>query len=92
MKKTLNVTGMNDCSEKVSDVEVFGDPSQWVLICKASSQAEGWMKSTKAMDTRNGCLILVTTQQGDQVSEALAFVPVVRIKEDKDGNKFINCL
>jgi len=34
------------------------------LLCKASSEKEGWMKSTKAMEIPQvGCVVQVTTQQ-----------------------------
>jgi hypothetical protein len=47
------------------------------------------MKSTKAMETPKGCVVQVTTQQGDNVAEALTFVPDVSIKVDKNGNKYL---
>ena len=44
------------------------------------------MKSTKAMEIVNrGCLVQVTTQQGDNVAEAVTFVPNVSIWEDEHG-------
>lgn len=73
----------------VSDLVVWGDGDMFKLLCKASSKSEGWMKSTKAMYIYGvGCVVQVTTQQGDNVSEALTFVPGVRICEtkDEDGN------
>jgi len=47
------------------------------------------MKSTKAMDCGCGVVIQVTTQQGNNIAEALTFVPVVSILTDDDGNKYI---
>lgn len=45
------------------------------------------MKSTKAMEIESiGCVVQVTTQQGNNVAEALVFVPGVKIWKDKDGN------
>lgn len=74
--KTLNVTSSKDSPAKVSDVEVFGDPDRWRLICKASSNSQGWMKSTKVMELPSvGLVLQVSTQQGDHVAEALCFVP-----------------
>lgn len=65
----------------MSDLVVFGDGDTFQLICKASSKAEGWLKSTKAMEIPGvGCVVQVTTQQGDNVAEALTFVPGVRIE------------
>ena len=74
-KKTLGVTSNEDLKEKVSDVELAGVYDPWTLIAKASSESQGWMKSTKAMNMPQGVLIQVTTQNGDHVAEALAYVP-----------------
>lgn len=75
--KTLNVTNPGALQKKISDVEVFGNPDAWVLLCKASSKSQGWMKSTKLLEIKGtafGVLVQVTTQQGDHVAEALTFV------------------
>lgn len=88
--KTVNVVDSEDLKKKVSDVEVFGNPDAFQLICKASSKSEGWMKSTKVMEIpRRGCIVQVSTQQGDNVAEALCFVPDVAILVDDNGNKKI---
>jgi len=92
-EKTLNITNMREAKERVSDVEVFGDGDVFKLISKTSSKSEGWMKSTKAMDTGNGCVIQVTTQQRNPdgsyaIAEAITFVPNVRI-HGKDENRII---
>jgi hypothetical protein len=85
--KSLDVTSSKDFPDKVSDVEVFGNPDLWQLVCKASSEKQGWMKSTKVLEIPDsGCVVQVTTQQGDQVAEAVTFVPWVRLKRDGDGN------
>jgi len=76
-EKSLNVQNMEDAKKKVSDIEIVGNPGEWVLVCKASSKSQGWMKATKAMKVPNGCVIQVSTQQGDNVAEALQFVPGV---------------
>jgi len=87
MSKTLNNTTASKASENVSDIEFWGNGDTFKLISKASSKKEGWMKSTKAMEIPYlGCVIQVTTQQGDNVAEALTFVPGARIKELKDEN------
>lgn len=48
-EKNLDVTDMTELKNKVSDVAIHGDPGKWVCICKASSESQGWMKSTKVM-------------------------------------------
>lgn len=90
--KTLGNTDVNGAAVNVSDLTVFGDGDTFKLICKASSQKEGWMKSTKACEIIGvGCIVQVTTQQRNPdgtyaVAEALTFVPGIRIQEDqKEG-------
>jgi hypothetical protein len=88
-KKTLDNTTVAKAIDKVSDLKVFGNGDLFKLISKASSSEEGWMKSTKAMETPRGCVVQVTTQQGDNVAEALVFVPDVSIKTDELSNKYL---
>lgn len=82
--KTLNNT---DVSGAQKNVKVVGNGDSFQLLCKAYSEAEGWMKSTKAMDVGFGCLVQVTTQQRNidctySIAEALTYVPGVTIVED----------
>lgn len=86
MNKTLHNTCASGTTENVSDVEFWGNGDTFKLISKASSEQEGWMKSTKAMDTGTGCVVQVTTQQRNlngsySIAEALTFVPDVTIME-----------
>lgn len=87
MKKTLNNTTENQAKDQVSDLEVWGEGDKWKLISKASSKKEGWMKSTKALEIEGyGCLVQISTQQGDNVAEAITFVPNLQILEKEvDG-------
>lgn len=83
--KTLKNTDADGATKNVKDIQFWGDGDIFQLISKASSKNEGWMKSTKAMDVGHGCVVQVTTQQGDNVAEALTFVPeatIVDIIED----------
>ena len=89
-EKSLGNTDVNGAKKNVSDLVTFGNGDLFELICKASSKNEGWMKSTKAMSVGHGCIVQVTTQQGDNVAEALTFVPGVRICTDKEGNKYLD--
>jgi len=92
-KKTLGNTDTDGAKENVKDIKFFGDGDTFKLICKASSQAEGWMKSTKAMEIEGlGCVVQVTTQQVDiegqnAVAEAVTFVPNTKIEEQLDDDK-----
>lgn len=92
-KKTLVNADTDGAKKNVSDLQVWGNGDAFKLICKASSQKEGWMKSTKAMDVSGGCLVQVTTHQRNHdgtnaVAEALTYVPGAVIKEtiDPEGN------
>ena len=84
--KTLDNVNIEDAKNKVSDIEVFGNGDAWELLCKASSKKEGWMKSTKTMrvgGNQGGLLVQVSTQQGDNVAEAITFVPRAYIMDGK---------
>ena len=80
MEKTLDITDVKGAKANISDIKVFGNTDAFKLICKASSKSQGWMKSTKAMEIPGvGCVVQVSTQQGDNVAEALTFAPAVKI-------------
>lgn len=83
--KTLVNTDSNGATKNVKDIVFWGNGDTFKLISKASSVAEGWMKSTKAMEIEGvGCVVQVTTQQGDNIAEALTFVPGVKIEATFD--------
>lgn len=89
--KTLHNSNVSAAHKNVKDLVVYGNGDLFKLLCKASSESEGWMKSTKVMEVGPnrtigvdrrpvGCLVQVTTQQRNQdgsyaVAEALTFVP-----------------
>lgn len=85
--KALDVQSVEDAKAKVSDIKVVGNGDMFTLLCKASSKSQGWMKSAKAMQVPNGCVVQVTTQQGDNVAEALTYVPGVMIADDVNGGR-----
>jgi len=94
IEKTLDNTNVTEAKAKVSDIKVFGNGDLFQLLAKASSEEQGWMKSTKAMETPVGCVVQVTTQQRNldltySVAEALTFVAGVKIKVDENGNKYL---
>lgn len=90
--KSLHNTDNNGAIKNVSDIQFFGNCDTFRLICKASSEIEGWMKSTKAMEIPTiGCVVQVTTQQRNldgsySIAEALTFVPGATIIFDEDGS------
>lgn len=88
MDKTLDAINTADAASKASDVVVVGNPDTFQLLCKASSKSQGWMKSTKAMEIPGvGCVVQVTTQQGDCVAEAVCFVPNTTVVDDVNGGR-----
>jgi hypothetical protein len=94
MDKTLGNSDVNGARKNVKDIVVFGNGDLFRLICKASSEKEGWMKSTKAMDVGSGVVVQVTTQQRAPdgsygVAEALTYCPDCQVTEGEDGNLFI---
>ncbi len=84
--KSLHNTTANGAKKNVRDIQFWGDGDTFRLISKASSEAEGWMKSTKAMPVGNSVVVQVTTQQRNPdgsyaVAEALTTVPNTIIVE-----------
>lgn len=94
-EKTLHNSDVSGARKNVPDIKVVGDGDMFQLLCKASSQSEGWMKSTKAMGIPGlGCVVQVTTQQrnadGSYVcTEALTFVPGAAIAQDTNGGRML---
>ena len=85
MAKTMGNTTVSQAKENVKDLQTWGDSDTWKLICKAWSEDEEWMKSTKAMAIEGiGCLVQVTTQNEEMIAEAVTFVPGATIEETKD--------
>ena len=83
-EKDLGITEVRGAKANISDLVVYGDGDTFKLLCKASSQEQGWMKSTKVCNVPSGCIVQVTTQQKNPdgsyaVAEALTFVPGVQI-------------
>ena len=91
--KTLHNTDKNAAKKNIDDLKIFGEGDLFKLLSKASSEKEGWMKSTKAMEIEgSGCVIQVTTQQRNpdgsySLAEAITFVPNTSIVNDKNNNR-----
>ena len=93
-EKALGNTDANGAKKNVKDIVFWGNGDLFKLISKASSQSEGWMKSTKAMETPFGVVVQVTTQQRNPdgsyaVAEALTFIPGAKVQEEKDGGTVV---
>ena len=88
--KSLGNTDTNAAKKNVNDIVFWGNGDTFKLISKASSENEGWMKSTKALKIKClGCVVQVTTQQGDNVAEAITFVPNAKIKEELGADSVV---
>lgn len=86
MSKVYGAIDQNECKKVVPDVKMFGE-DLFKLLSKASSESGKWMKSTKAMEIEGlGCVVQVTTQQGDNVAESVVFVEGTKIEEKLDDN------
>ena len=90
-QKSLHNTCSNGATKNVKDIIFWGNGDTFQLISKASSEAEGWMKSTKAMKCGKDVVIQVTTQQKNpdgsySVAEALTTVHNKKIVETTDQN------
>lgn len=93
-EKDLNITEFRGAKANIPDIKVYGDGDTFALLCKASSQEQGWMKSTKVCNLPNGCLVQVSTQQKHpdgsySVAEALTFVPDVNMDKNAEPRKFV---
>lgn len=87
-EKTLSNMTASQAKDNVKDIIFWGNGDTFKLLSKASSKNEGWMKSSKAMEIEGiGCVVQVTTQQGQNVAEAVTFVPHVKIEEVYNVNE-----
>ena len=95
MEKSLHNTCANGAKKNVKDIVFWGDGDMFKLISKASSENEGWMKSTKAMQCGNAVVVQVTTQQRNpdgsySIAEALTTVYSSKIEEEFKDDKVIS--
>lgn len=79
-ERALDNHNMATATASTPDITVAGDPGAWVVVGKASSKSQGWMKSTKRMKVPGGWLYQATTEHRvagavSACAEALAFVP-----------------
>lgn len=96
-EKTLDISSVEETKVNIQDVKVYGDCDIFILLCKASSESQGWMKSTKVCNVNGGCIMQVTTQQRNQdgsyaVAEALTYVPGVHIDKESEPRKLIRSI
>ena len=84
--KSLGITCAKGATKNIEDIVFWGDGDTFKLISKASSENEGWMKSTKAMQCGSDVVVQVTTQQRNSdgsyaLAEALTTVNNAKIVE-----------
>ncbi len=79
-----------------SDIQFIGDSKAVRLLYQASSVIEGWISTVKAIQLDGGCIIRTNSEQRGKdgsrtsTSEALLFIPNVRIEPDiNGGNKLV---
>jgi hypothetical protein len=94
MEKDLGITEVRGAKANIPDLQVYGDGDTFALLCKASSEAQRWMKSTKVCNVSGGCIVQATTQQRNPdgsyaVAEALTYVPGVRIDTGAEPRKLV---
>lgn len=83
--KTLDSSDVSQAVDNVRDIKFAGEPYAFKLLSKAWSDAEGWTKSTKAMNVPHGVIVQVSTQQGDSVAEAVVMIPGARVVPTEEG-------
>ena len=94
-EKTLDISEEKGAKKNIKDIVIYGNTDTFLLLCKASSQDEGWMKSTKVANVPGGCIVQVSTQQKNPdgsyiLAEALSYVPGVMIDTESDPRKLVN--
>jgi hypothetical protein len=90
MEKILDISEVKGAKANISDLKVYGDGDTFRLLCKASSNDGKWMKSTKVCNVPGGCIVQVTTQQGDNIAEALTYVPGAMIDINCNPRRIIS--
>ena len=94
MKRDLGITEVRGAKANIKDLVVYGNGDTFALLAKASSQEQGFMKSTKVCNTISGCIVQVTTQQRNpdgsySVAEALTYVPDMNIDIESNPRKLV---
>tara|TARA_R110002126_G_scaffold47605_5_gene133374 strand:+ start:9403 stop:9912 length:510 start_codon:yes stop_codon:yes gene_type:complete len=80
--QVLDSNSTAEAKVRYDDLKVVGNPDAWHLLCKASSESGGWMRSTKVMATASGCIMQVSSMKDGSLTEALTYLPGVKIVED----------
>ncbi len=93
--KTLSVASVAEAKAKVPDIKVIGDGDTFKVLCKASSEDQGWMKSTKYLEIQgNGVILSISTQQRNPdgsyaVAETAVYCPGVKVSHESGFSKLV---
>lgn len=93
--KTLSVTNIAEAKVKVPDIKVVGDGDTFKVLCEASSESEGWMKSTKYLEIQgNGVVVNISTQQRNpdgsySLAEAAVYCPGIKVSHESGHPKLV---
>jgi hypothetical protein len=93
-ERQLDISVQKEAKANIKDLVTYGDTDTFRLLCKASSNEEGFMKSTKVCNVPGGCIMQVTTQQRNPdgsyvVAEALTYVPNVHIDIESNPRRLV---
>lgn len=74
-------------SDTIIGRKIVGDPRTFVTINAITNESEGWKQVTSALAMPGGCLVKTCTiiDFGNQVSEALCYVPNAKVTIDGKG-------
>lgn len=94
MARTLDISEVKGAKANIADLVVYGDGDTFHLLCKASSESQGFMKSTKVANVSSGCVVQTSTMQRNDdntwaVAEALVFVPGVHIDTESNPRRLV---
>lgn len=93
--KTLSVASVAETKIKVPDIKVVGNGDTFNVLCKASSESEGWMKSTKYLEIQgNGVVLNISTQQRNpdgsySLAEAAVYCPGMKVSHESGVPKLV---
>ena len=94
-KRDLAISTERDAKKHISDLITYGKTDNFALLCKASSELQGFSKSTKVCNVKGGCIVQVSTLQRNNdgtnsIAEALSYVPNVHIDTKSDPRKLVD--
>lgn len=89
-KRSLGITSTYQAIREIPDLKRDGNPNLYRMLGKASSEKQGFMRTTKAFEIEGcGVFVLCCTNQaggngGRAVSETSEYIPGVKLIEDTE--------